>query len=83
MSWACSTSPLLPQPVVRHDDQEVDDRRDQDEVDGRGEQHVQVDGLIAADAGSCRMPYVGVAAGADPVDERLDDAVGERGDQRR
>ncbi len=71
---------LLAQPVVWGDDQEVDDRGDEDEVDGRRQQDVQVDGLAAADADS-QDAVVRVAAGADAVDERLDDAVGEFRDQ--
>jgi hypothetical protein len=73
---------LPAEPVVREDDQEVDHRGDEDEVDGRRQQDVQIDGLAATDVDS-QDAVVRFAAGADAIDQRLDDAIGELRNQRR
>lgn len=66
--------------VVRQHNQEVHDRRDQDEVDGRGHQDVEVQILPAADADLERR-VIRIRARANPIDQRLNDGVTELGDQ--
>src|SRR6202044_1139775 len=70
----------LAQRVVGQHDQEVHHRRDDDEVDGGGQCDVEVDELTSADI-DFQDPDVGLSAGTDPVDQRLNDTFSEFGDQ--